>query len=85
MIINEEEEVMLREQYQRIAKENGIFLSITYAYFAKEGKGENKHLFIGGDGKILLDYTKRYLLGFGSSLINVSWPKQQVLLKTAIT
>lgn len=66
MIINEEEEVMLREQYQRIAKENGIFLSITYAYFAKEGKGENKHLFIGGDGKILLDYTKRYLLGFGS-------------------
>ena len=44
MVVNEEDESRLREQYKIIAKENNIFLSITYAYFAKEGKGENKHL-----------------------------------------
>ncbi len=52
-------------QYQRIAKENNIYLSITYAYFAKEGKGENIHLFIDYNGVIQLDYAKRYLLGIG--------------------
>ncbi len=65
MVINQEDESKLREQYKRIAKEKNTFLSITYAYFSKEGKGENKHLFINGNGEILLDYTKRYLLGLG--------------------
>ena len=65
MVINQEDESKLREQYKRIAKANNTFLSITYAYFSKEGKGENKHLFINGNGEILLDYTKRYLLGLG--------------------
>ncbi len=65
MVIEEEEEDRLREKYKEIAKENNIFLSITYAYFPKEGKGANKHLLINGNGKILLDYTKRYLLGMG--------------------
>jgi apolipoprotein N-acyltransferase len=65
MVINQEEENKLREQYKKIAKDNNTFLSITYAYFSKEGKGENKHLFINGNGEILLDYTKRYLLGLG--------------------
>lgn len=65
MTINEKDENTLRTHYQRIAKDNNIYLSITYAYFAKEGKGENKHLFIDQNGKILLDYTKRYLLGLG--------------------
>ena len=65
IMINEEDENMLREHYQGIAKEHNIYLSITYGYFAKEGKGENKHLFIDQNGKIQLDYTKRYLVGFG--------------------
>jgi apolipoprotein N-acyltransferase len=65
MTINEEDETMLREHYQRIAKEHHIYLSITYAYFAKEGKGENIHLFIDNTGEIRLDYAKRYLLGLG--------------------
>lgn len=65
MTINEEDEHTLRAHYQSIAKEHNIYLSITYAYFAKEGKGENKHLFIDQHGEILLDYTKRYLLGLG--------------------
>jgi len=66
IIINQEDENRLKEQYKKIAKDNNTFLSITYACFPKEGKGENKHLFINGNGKILLDYTKRYLLGLGS-------------------
>jgi len=65
MVINQEDEGKLREEYKRIAKENGTFLSITYAYFSNDGKGENKHLFINGNGEILLDYTKRFLLGLG--------------------
>ncbi|WP_158306100.1 carbon-nitrogen hydrolase family protein [Maribacter sp. HTCC2170] len=65
MVINQVDESKLREHYKRIAKENNTYLSITYAYFSKEGKGENKHLFINGNGEILLDYTKRYLLGIG--------------------
>lgn len=65
MVINREDEPRLREDYQRIARENKTYLSITYACFGKNEKGENKHLFIDRDGEILLDYTKRYLLGLG--------------------
>jgi len=65
MVINQEDENKLREHYKRIAEENNTFLSITYAYFSENEKGENKHLFISGNGDILLDYTKRYLLGIG--------------------
>ena len=65
MVIQQEDELRLREDYQRIARENNTYLSITYAFFGKNEKGENKHLFIDGDGVILLDYTKRYLLGMG--------------------
>ncbi len=67
MTINQEDEERLLEEYKRIAKENNIYLSISYAYFVKEGKGENKHLFIDNNGDIQLDYTKRYLLGFGNT------------------
>lgn len=65
MTIDEADETRLRERYQSIARDNSIYLSITYAYFVNEGKGENKHLFLDPSGEILLDYTKRYLLGFG--------------------
>ena len=65
MVINQKEEIRLREDFQRIARENKTYLSITYAYFSQDEKGENKHLFINGNGDILLDYTKRYLLGLG--------------------
>ena len=66
MAINEKDKDRLVDQYKRIAKENNIYLSITYAYFVKEGKGENKHLFIDNNGDIQLDYSKRYLFGFGN-------------------
>jgi len=63
MMINEEDEGKLREEYKRIAKENDVYLSISYATYAKEGKGENKHIFIDNNGEIQLDYTKRYVSG----------------------
>lgn len=65
MMINEKDEAGLVDQYKRIAKANNVYLSITYAYFAEEGKGENVHLLINNHGEILLDYAKRYLFGFG--------------------
>ena len=63
IMINEEDEGKLREEYKRIAKDNDAYLSITYATYAKEGKGENKHLFIDNHGEIQLDYTKRFVSG----------------------
>lgn len=63
MVINQEDENILREDFQRIARENNTYLSITYAYFSEVEKEGNKHLFINGNGDILLDYTKRCLLG----------------------
>ena len=65
MTINQEDEEKLREEFNSIAEKNNVYLSISYAYFVREGKGENKHLFIDNKGNILLDYSKRYLLGFG--------------------
>ena len=63
LIINEEDEARVKEEYKGIAKENDVYLSATYAYYALEGKGENKHLLINNNGEILLDYTKRYVTG----------------------
>jgi apolipoprotein N-acyltransferase len=63
MLIHEEDEQRLREEYQTIARENNVYLSITYAHYAQEGKGENKHLLIDSNGEIQLDYTKRYVSG----------------------
>ncbi|MHA2061853.1 MAG: carbon-nitrogen hydrolase family protein [Candidatus Sifarchaeia archaeon] len=85
MTINEKDENRLVEQYKRIAKENNIYLSITYAYFAKEGKGENIHLFIDNNGEIQLDYTKRYLLGFGSFGENAVFKKGPEIIQSTDT
>jgi apolipoprotein N-acyltransferase len=63
LMIDEDDEDKLREEYKRIATENEVYLSITYATYAKEGKGENKHLLIDGSGEIQLDYTKRFVGG----------------------
>ena len=65
MTINEENEDKLIEESKRIAKENDIYFSITYAIFPKEGKGENRQLLINNQRGIEIDYTKRYLFGFG--------------------
>jgi apolipoprotein N-acyltransferase len=85
LTIYQEEESKLREQFKRIAKENDIYLSITYAYFVKEGKGENKHLFINNDGEIVIDYTKRYLLGIGEFGETEVFKKGAEIIQTADT
>jgi apolipoprotein N-acyltransferase len=66
IIISEENENKLIEQGKKIAKENDIYFSLPYGIFSKEGKGKNKHVLISNRGEIAIDYTKRYLLGFGS-------------------
>ena len=63
--IDKSDEEILRHEYQRIARENNVYMSITYSYYTQDTKGENKHLFIDNTGDIRLDYTKRYLLGLG--------------------
>jgi apolipoprotein N-acyltransferase len=65
MIINEEDHDRLREELSRISRDNGIFMTMSYGYYAREGKGENKHLLISNDGETLIDYSKKYLLGIG--------------------
>jgi apolipoprotein N-acyltransferase len=85
LTIYQEEESKLREQFKRIAKENNIYLSIAYAYFVKEGKGENKHLFINNYGEIIIDYTKRYLLGIGELGETGVYKKGAEIIQTADT
>lgn len=63
MMIDEEDEERLTEEFQRIAKENDVYLSMSYGTYAKEGKGENNHIFIDNNGEVQLDYTKRYVSG----------------------
>jgi apolipoprotein N-acyltransferase len=65
MIIDEEDHDKLQEELSRISQENDIYLSFSYGYYAKEGKGENKHILIDNKGEILIDYSKKYLLGIG--------------------
>lgn len=66
MLINEADQDTLRSRLKHIAKENGIFLSVAYAYYGQKEKGENIHLLIDDAGEIRLDYAKRYLFGIGS-------------------
>jgi len=63
MMIDEGSEERLKEEFQRIAEENDVYLSISYAYYGEEGKGENIHVLINNEGEIQLDYTKRYVSG----------------------
>jgi apolipoprotein N-acyltransferase len=63
MMIDEGDEGRLKKEFQRIAKENNVYLSISYGTYAKEGKGENIHVLIDNNGEIQLDYTKRYVSG----------------------
>ncbi|MFC1753584.1 nitrilase-related carbon-nitrogen hydrolase [Thermoproteota archaeon] len=65
IMINEEDQDRLRQELKRIAKENDIYLAFSYGYYAKEGKGENKHILLDNNGEILIDYSKKYLLGIG--------------------
>ena len=58
MLINENDEEKLIGESKRLAKENNIYFSITYGTLPKEGKGENKSLFINNNGDIEANYLK---------------------------
>jgi apolipoprotein N-acyltransferase len=65
IIVAEDDRERLLRELQRIAEENNLYLNLSYAYFAKKGKGQNMNLLINPEGAILIQYAKRYLLGFG--------------------
>ena len=85
MTVNKENENRLKKQSQIIAKENDIYFSITYGRFQNEGKGENKQLLINNKGQIEIDYTKRYLLGFGKHGETGVFKKGPEVIQTADT
>ena len=64
MIVTEADVGRLKADLSRIATENGVWLSLPYAWFAETGKGANMHLLVDDTGAIRIDYQKRYLLGF---------------------
>lgn len=78
-------EASLRAEYQRIARENRVYLSITYSYYTETEKGENKHLLIDPAGTIKLDYTKRYLMGMGKYGEPAVFIKGPTIIQTAET
>ena len=85
LTVGEENENRLIERSKNIARENDVYLSITYGLFSKEGKGENKQLLINNKGKIEIEYTKRYLLGFGSFGETGVFKKGPEIIQTADT
>ena len=85
MTINEDDEQRLQEAFRKIAKSNNVYLSIAYACFANEGKGNNKNLLIDNDGNILVDYAKRYLMGIGDIGETSVFRKGVEIIQTAET
>jgi apolipoprotein N-acyltransferase len=65
MALNEEDRETFITTCQEIAKEYDVYVSMTYAYFATEGKGKNIHMLIDNTGQMLLEYQKKYLAGMG--------------------
>ncbi|MFN2233908.1 MAG: hypothetical protein ACK2U1_06730, partial [Anaerolineales bacterium] len=55
MMVDEGSEEKLKEEFQKIAKENDVYLSVTFGTYAREGKGENIHVLIDNKGEIQLD------------------------------
>ena len=83
IVINEENRSRLLQKFKEIAIENNIYLSVSYAYVVKEGKGKNLHLLIDTEGNFLLDYQKRFLWGFGDhGETAVFWKGAEVIQST---
>jgi apolipoprotein N-acyltransferase len=85
MMINEEDHERLREELTTIAKEHDMYIVFNYGYYAKEGKGENKHILINNNGELLIDYSKKYLLGMGDVGETGIFKKGPEILKFADT
>ncbi|HPQ45416.1 MAG TPA: nitrilase-related carbon-nitrogen hydrolase [Syntrophales bacterium] len=85
IIVTEDDREMLLGDLLRIAKENHLYLNLSYAYYAKEGKGRNMNLLINPEGTILIDYAKRYLLGIGDLGETGVFKKGPEIIQTART
>jgi apolipoprotein N-acyltransferase len=85
IIITEDDREKLLKELQRIAKENNLYLNLAYAYFAKNGKGQNMNLLINSEGALLIHYAKRYLLGFGNVGETRVFKKGPEIIQTANT
>ena len=83
--INEENETKLTNQIKKIAKENDIYLSLSYGVLPNEGKGWNKHVLITNQGELEIDYRKRYLKGFGDFGEAAIYKKGPEIIQTADT
>jgi apolipoprotein N-acyltransferase len=61
ILINEENQVKFLETVQRLARENAIYLAISYGVLPQEGKGENRCVLIDDKGHIVVNYLKHNL------------------------
>jgi apolipoprotein N-acyltransferase len=57
------DEPELAERLARIARDSGVYLSVTYAVIPRQGKGQNKQMLFDPAGTLVLEHVKRYLLG----------------------
>ena len=85
IIIFENDENLLKERCSGIAKENGVFLNITYGLFKEQGKGRNRQLLFDDLGKLRIEYDKRFLVGIGPFGETRVFEKGKELIQTADT
>ena len=64
IIVREEQVAELRLDLAAIAAKNGVWVGVTYAWFANEGKGANMLLLADNEGNVQAEYQKRFLFGF---------------------
>lgn len=65
IVVTEAENERARADFSGIAAENGVWLSLPYAWVPESGKGENRHMLFDDTGAKKVDYQKRFLLGLG--------------------
>lgn len=83
IVVTEEEHEQARAEFSKIAAENGVWLALPYGWVPRTGKGANRHLVIDDIGKIVADYQKRFLLGFGDFGENAVFEKGAEIIQTA--
>jgi len=66
MLTDEGNQARFLEAVQRLARENAIYLAISYGVLPQKGRGENRCVLINDKGKIEVNYLK-YNLAVGES------------------
>ena len=65
IVVSKENNERARAAFAQIAAENGVWLSVPYAWVPETGYGENRSLLYSDTGELVIDYQKRFLLGLG--------------------